>query len=101
IYLHRDGVRLYFNQSGNGWSEPQTLRATPRTDDLTAVAALDLLGNGTACLVWSLQLPGDARRAIRYVSLMGDRKPHLLLKVVNNLGAETEVEYAPSTKFYL
>ena len=20
IYLHRDGVRLYFNQSGNGWS---------------------------------------------------------------------------------
>jgi hypothetical protein len=23
IYLHRDGVRLYFNQSGNSWSEPQ------------------------------------------------------------------------------
>ena len=20
IYLHRDGVRLYFNQSGNSWS---------------------------------------------------------------------------------
>ena len=23
IYLHRDGVRLYFNQSGNSWSAPQ------------------------------------------------------------------------------
>ena len=23
IYLHRDGVRLYFNQSGNGWTEPE------------------------------------------------------------------------------
>jgi hypothetical protein len=22
IYLHRDGVRLYFNQSGNGWGAP-------------------------------------------------------------------------------
>src|SRR4029078_10679307 len=31
----------------------------------------------------------------------GGRKPHLLVRSVNNLGAETEVQYAPSTKFYL
>ena len=24
IYLGRDGVRVYFNQSGNGWSAPRT-----------------------------------------------------------------------------
>jgi hypothetical protein len=29
------------------------------------------------------------------------RKPHLLVKTINNLGAETRVDYAPSTKFYL
>ena len=29
IYLHRDGVRLYFNQSGNSWSEPQPLNGVP------------------------------------------------------------------------
>ena len=101
IYLHRDGVRLYFNQSGNGWSAPQALRVFPRVDDVVSVVPTDLLGNGTACLVWSSPLPGDARRQMRYVDLMGGQKPHLLVKTVNNLGAETRVHYAPSTKFYL
>jgi RHS repeat-associated protein len=101
IYLHRDGVRLYFNQSGNGWSQPQTLNVCPRVDDHVSVMPIDLLGNGTACLVWSSPLPGDAQRPMRYVNLMGDHKPHLLVKTINNLGAETRVDYAPSTKFYL
>ncbi|MEX2307778.1 MAG: SpvB/TcaC N-terminal domain-containing protein [Pirellulales bacterium] len=101
IYLHRDGVRLYFNQSGNSWSKPQHLNVFPRLDDLVSIVPADLLGNGTACLVWSSPLPGDARRQMRYVDLMGGQKPHLLIKTVNNLGAETRVEYAPSTKFYL
>jgi len=101
IYLHRDGVRLYFNQSGNGWSKPQVLRVFPRVDDLVSIVPTDLLGNGTACLAWSSPLPGDARRQMRYVDLMGGQKPHLLVKTINNLGAETRVQYAPSTKFYL
>lgn len=101
IYLHRDGVRLYFNQSGNGWSQPVTLRVSPRVDDMVRIVPVDLLGNGTACLVWSSSLPGDARQPMRYVSLMGRQKPHLLVRTVNNLGAETLVDYAPSSKFYL
>lgn len=101
IYLHRDGVRLYFNQSGNSWSAPQPLRVFPRVDGLVAITPTDLMGNGTACLVWSSPLPGDVRWQMRYVDLMGGQKPHLLVKSVNNLGAETRVEYAPSTKFYL
>jgi RHS repeat-associated protein len=101
IYLHRDGVRLYFNQSGNGWSAPQQLKVFPRVDDLVSIETTDLLGNGTACLVWSSPLAGDARRPMRYVNLMGSEKPHLLVRSVNNLGAETAVQYAPSTKFYL
>ncbi|HYI12531.1 MAG TPA: SpvB/TcaC N-terminal domain-containing protein [Thermoanaerobaculia bacterium] len=101
LYLHRDGVRLYFNQSGNGWSEPRVLNVFPRVDDLVSITTADLLGNGTACLVWSSPLPDDARRPMRYVNLMGAHKPHLLVRTVNNLGAETVVHYAPSTKFYL
>jgi RHS repeat-associated protein len=101
IYLHGDGVRLYFNQSGNSWSEPRQLNVFPRVDELVSIVPTDLLGNGTACLVWSSPLPGDARRPMRYVNLMGAQKPHLLIKAVNNLGAETVVQYAPSTKFYL
>ena len=101
IYLHRDGVRLYFNQSGNGWSTPQILSVFPRVDDLVSIVLTDLLGNGTACLAWSSSLPGDACRPMRYVNLMGGQKPHLLVTTSNNLGAETRVQYAPSTKFYL
>ncbi|MCC5906679.1 MAG: VCBS repeat-containing protein [Balneolaceae bacterium] len=101
IYLHRDGVRIYFNQSGNGWSESQVLSVFPKVDDLASITTVDLLGNGTACLVWSSPLPGNAGRQMRYVNLMGSKKPHLLISVSNNLGAETHIHYAPSTKFYL
>ena len=101
IYLHADGVRLYFNQSGNSWSSPVHVPAFPAIGNAVHVTTLDLLCNGTACLVWSSPLPGDSRRSMRYVNLMGGIKPHLLVRSVNNLGAETRVEYAPSTKFYL
>jgi RHS repeat-associated protein len=101
IYLHRNGVRLYFNECGNSWSEPQMLNAFPPVDDLESIVPVDLLGNGTACLVWSSPLPDAARRPMRYVDLMGGQKPHLLVRTVNNLGAETRVRYASSTRFYL
>lgn len=101
IYLHSEGVCLYFNESGNSWSKSQRLNIYPQVDNLSSVTATDLLGNGTACLVWSSPLPGDAGRQMRYVNLMGNQKPHLLIKTINNLGAETRVRYAPSTRFYL
>lgn len=101
IYLHRDGIRIYFNESGNSWSDAQPLNVFPRVDDLASIMTTDLLGNGTACLVWSSPLPGDARRQMRYVNLIGEQKPHLLIASTNNLGAETRVQYAPSTRFYL
>lgn len=101
LYLRADGVvRLYFNESGNGWSKPRELLAFPRIDDVASIAVTDLRGNGTACLVWSSSLPGDARTQMRYLDLMGGRKPHLLVRVANNLGAETHVQYTASTVFY-
>ncbi|MEZ4674829.1 MAG: toxin TcdB middle/N-terminal domain-containing protein [Caldilineaceae bacterium] len=100
LYLHGQGVRIYFNQSGNSWSAAQTI-PFPVLDNLTAVQVLDLLGDGTACLLWSSPLPGATRQPMHYLKLMGEAKPHLLVKSVNNLGAETRVSYAPSTKFYL
>jgi RHS repeat-associated protein len=101
IYLGRDGVRLYFNQSGNRWSEPRSLTRFPKVDNLSSVMTIDLLGNGTACLVWSSPLPGDQRRLVRYIDLIGGQKPHLLRSVKNNLGAETRIQHAASTRFYL
>lgn len=101
IYLHRDGVRFYFNQSGNGWSDARHLGFFPLVDNLATVMTADLLGNGTACLVWSSPLPARSRSPLRYIDLMSGQKPHLLTRTNNHLGLETEVTYAPSTQFYL
>ena len=96
IYLGRDGARIYFNQAGNSFSEPRLLPQFPWLDNLSHVNVVDLFGNGTACLVWSSSLAG---KQMRYLDLMGGQKPHLLVRAINNLGAETHVFYTSSTKF--
>src|SRR5579883_2196511 len=103
IYLGygRKPTCVFFNQSGNQWSEPTILKYFPPINQAATVTTADLLGNGTACLVWSTALPGSSRRPVWYLDLMGGQKPHLLVSSKNNLGAETRVTYAPSTKFYL
>jgi RHS repeat-associated protein len=101
IYLGTEEIHLYFNQSGNAWSPPQRLTHFPRVDNLKTVTVVDLLGNGTACLVWSSPLSSDLRKPMRYIDLMGGQKPHLLVYSTNNMGAETEVQYTASTQFYL
>ena len=101
IYLGRNLVRCWINQSGNSWSEPREFENFPEVDDLSAVMVIDLLGNGTACMVWSSPLPGARPRQMRYIDLMSGQKPYLLNSIKNNMGRETRVKYAPSTKFYL
>ncbi|MCX6543100.1 MAG: toxin [Acidobacteria bacterium] len=71
IYLARDGVRLYFNQSGNRLSDARRLDSFPRVDNASSVTTADLFGNGTACLVWSSPLSANARQPLRCVDLMG------------------------------
>ena len=101
IYLAADGVWLCFNRSGNSWSLPYKLANFPPIDNVASVNVTDLLGNGTACLVWSTPLPSEVRAPLHYVDLMGGTKPHLLAGVENNMGARTRIEYAASTRFYL
>jgi len=102
IYLGGDGTaRLWFNLSGNSWTAPTTLAGYPATHNVASVTVMDLLGAGTSCLVWSSPLPADTGTRLRYVDLMGGVKPHLLTRVTNNLGAETTLTWAPSTRFYL
>jgi RHS repeat-associated protein len=101
VYLGPDRVRVYLNESGNGWSPARKLPALPSLAGTASVSLVDLLGRGTACLVWSSPLPGHTRAPLRYLDLTAGHKPHLLVSVRNNLGAETVVEYAASTEFAL
>jgi Salmonella virulence plasmid 65kDa B protein/Insecticide toxin TcdB middle/N-terminal region/Insecticide toxin TcdB middle/C-terminal region len=101
FYLKTSAIQFWFNQAGNSWSDVQQLADFPHIDNLSSVQVVDLLGNDTACIVWSSPLPEDARQPMHYIDLMGGQKPHLLINTKNNLGAETHIQYAASTKFYL
>ncbi|RKK82854.1 hypothetical protein BFJ68_g16267 [Fusarium oxysporum] len=100
VYLRNEGVDIYTNQSGNSFSE-RKLVSIPFLDNSSVLSIIDLLGNGTQCLVCSSPLPCDAPSPMRYVDIFRNKKPHLLTKVTNNLGSETCIHYAPSTKFYV
>lgn len=101
IYLGRYETRFWSNESGNSWSAANELIGFPPVDNIASVGAMDLLGNGTGCLVWSSPLPDATRAPLKFLSLMSEGKPHLLVSSRNNLGAETRIHYAPSTYFYL
>ncbi len=99
LYLRRDGVHLHVNASGNGFTLPRVLPVAPMADHETTVIVADLLGAGTACLVWSSPAPAAAA-PLHYIDLAGGVKSDLLVCTRNNLGAETRIRYAPSTRDY-
>jgi RHS repeat-associated protein len=100
VYLGEQAT-VWFNQSGNSWTAGHELAQCPSYDSDVQVSVFDLLGAGTACLVWTSSLPGDAATPLRYIDLTSGVKPYLLTSVANNLGAQRTLTYAPSTKFYL
>ena len=101
LYLSPQGCSAFLNLSGNAWSDAQLIAPFFPTEAPNQVATTDLLGNGTACIVWSSTLPAHAGAPMRYIDLMGGRKPHLLRKYANNFGKEVSFSYKSSTWFYL
>lgn len=101
VYLGKNRFTAYLNLSGNAWSDAHEIAPFFPIDSHAQVDVVDLLGTGTACVVWSSDLPAYNRAPMRYVDLMDGRKPHVLVKYVNNLGKETSLEYKSSTYFYL
>ncbi len=101
LYLGDKSIKYWKNQSGNSFSEPEEITNFPQTNNISSVAAIDLMGNGTACLVWSSPLPADKPYNVKFIDLMSATKPYLLTKMDNNMGAVSKYQYAPSTKFYL
>ena len=106
IYLGKDSFRIYFNQAGNRWSETNLVNGVnnlpfPKTDEYSSVTIIDLLGNGTGCIVWSSPLPQYSGNPLYYIDLMGGKKPYVLTGYKNNMGKEVIIQYKPSTFFYL
>ena len=100
LYISASEIHVYLNQSGNSLSPRRILQGLP-APGARSVSVVDFLGRGTACLVWSSPLRSHAQQPLRYVDLMRGKKPYLLSRIANNMGAETVIEYASSTEFYL
>ncbi|KAK3344480.1 hypothetical protein B0T25DRAFT_509804, partial [Lasiosphaeria hispida] len=104
VYLQpRDGAVVYYNLSGNGWSEGYVISSFPSLDGVSAVDVLDVGGRGTACLCWMSDLyPNTASGlgTVRFVDLMGRERPGLLKSWSNGIGSETEFTYRSSFSFY-
>ncbi|KAM3416066.1 hypothetical protein BST61_g9551 [Cercospora zeina] len=101
IYNRNGVVSIHLNSSGNKFEEPVLLSTElPHTQN-HSLGAVDLFGNGTACLVWSTDLPSHQGPAsFQYIDLTNGVKPHLLCKVANGMGSLTTFEYCPSTSYY-
>lgn len=108
-------MRYWRNEAGNAFGPTLELAPFPECDALSSVELIDLLGTGTACLVWTSPSTRDDRDRVRYLDLargadpslppddpaLAGVKPHLLCGITNNLGAQTLVRYAASTRHYL
>lgn len=101
IYLGKNRFTAYLNLSGNAWSDATEIAPFFPTEQPNQITVTDLLGNGTACIVWSSPLPAHAHAPMRYIDLIGGKKPHLLRCYENGMGKRTELAYKSSTHFYL
>ena len=101
VYVDSRRVNFWFNQSGNSWSERQTIVGTPSTSDMSAVQFADVFGTGTATLLWTHDSIGSSEGHYKALDFCGGVKPFVLIGMDNNLGATTRVSYAPSTHYFL
>ena len=97
-YVSSKYIQIWFNHSGNSFSEPQTVDLPSCWDNLNQINFADVLGNGTTGLVFSQNHPQPRHW---YYDFCGKQKPYLLNQVNNNLGAISKITYASSTQFYL
>jgi RHS repeat-associated protein len=102
VYLGKDQFKIWLNQSGNSFLPlPEIIDPFPEVTNLSQVAVVDFLGNGTGCIVWSSSQPKDQGQPLRYIDLTDGKKPHLMIAYRNNMGKEVKLEYTASTYYYL
>jgi RHS repeat-associated protein len=101
LYLGKNKFRAWINLSGNSWSTAYEINPFPSTEPPNNLSVVDLLGNGTGCIVWTSSLPQHAGSPMKYIDLMSGKKPHIMTGYRNNMGRQTIIHYASSTLFYL
>jgi hypothetical protein len=101
VYVESGRITIWLNQSGNRWGAPIVVRSTPPIADPDAVRLADMLGTGTAGIIWTYDARTFADSTYKFLDLTGGVKPYLLCERDNHAGARTRIEYAPSTRYGL
>lgn len=108
-YVYPDRVELFLNQSGNSFSDAVVVYLPELFGSLDKISFTDILGNGTACLVFTKIAPVPRHYYYNFSgestlpdgSLKQSLKPYLLNKTDNNMGLVSYINYCSSTKFLL
>ncbi len=100
IYARHDSLEIYRCQSGNRLAEREVFPLPQGYDHLDRIRFADVLGNGTACLILTSRGP-DLRLRHEYYDFNAAGKPHMLVGINNNMGAEKRIHYTASTRYYL
>lgn len=100
LYFDGASCHVWLNQQGNGFAPPRVLLTMPETSELTDFAVVDIMGSGTAAILWASPLARDRGAPVRFVDLMGGVKPWLLRRIENGTGGETEIRYRSATEDY-
>lgn len=100
VYANHNSLDIYYNNSGNSFSKPVTLKLPVDYNHIGRIEFADILGNGTNCLLISY-LDQNLKLQHLYYDFYNGVKPHLLKQIDNNMGNITRLHYAASTKFYL
>jgi RHS repeat-associated protein len=99
VYVDFGRVHYWINQSGNAWSEEQVIEGTPSVTNIDAIRVADMKGTGTAGILWTYDYSPQNQLNYKYLDLTGEIKPYLLCGIDNNIGAVTQIAYAPSSQF--
>ncbi len=95
-----DGEMFFWeNLNGNEFGAPRRIVAQGLHSTTPGLAAVDLFGDGLACIVWIDQSKGPG--AFRYVTPLSRTRPNLLVGIHTGSGRDLRWSYAPSTEFWL
>ena len=98
--LYRDGDRLsiYRNCLGMSFELVDTIVLPGKGG---TVKSADVLGTGHSTVVFGSPLFVDSSASPRYLPLQGGGRTNVMSGYTNGTGAQVEIEYTPSTAYYL
>lgn len=97
-----NSVRFWVNRGNATWSGEFRRENTPTyIRGQTVLQQADINGNGSTDFLWENFNPATGNYDIDYVDFLGATKPNLLATIDNGIGLRTEIEYQPTTAYYL